>query len=939
MNLLHTKNSREGNANNIKLARPKNYLDLEKNNLDLDPSLDFGFFGFSSGRDSQRDSSASHGRDSHGGSHNHRSLPSGLQPKYWFSPSPSSAEHSRSVLSPSGSSSSSGGSPSIDGDEGPFPLVGLPPLCSRQQTVKTGLQSLLRAEFRNVFPLRAFRQDVVVWSFRRRLVSLWLNHRAEIDAPLPDLTHQAELSRLVLCFQSTEAPRMDLEGFASRMLADLGLFGVEIGNRDYLDLLNSTHARFDHNAAVFISSELISGIKLHLSENFLIFQLRAIKAQLKMEYMDAVPGAIKRLANAVQECLTKFYVLNDNELHAEILRLDADPNDDGVYPSLMSCDRAFLERVFSNRDLDRRMAIINELINLGPTFINIFRRHRLILIRIWAAKIRPRVAVRAPIHREVHNPRQLAGVGGPVRRRQRLQNNPRERLIGQLRERKFSKTVLDRAVLRVTGQQHIVDAYRGFLFTIKAHNNAFPDSQIKQFNILPTGRDSVSYMRLDVRNVRCLLGQPSKRGVTLDQVFDFEKIGINAADVASINTDGFGVSVTTEVRGPHKYPNVKSDFMKNEAANAPLTNVRHKIRGVAHLEEVEPVSLRERLNGARVISIDPGIKNPLVGWKWPDDDAGRIFDRQGQSFATVQEAHSSIKDPKVKNLTSSRWRTLTGEKEWTKKELFFRTEHNMTEVINALANGHNMEAYLTEYMRYFRRIFNYYSKPMLRKWRFRRYCLQQRAMASVHNEFSLDYEHGRIPKLDDQLRKQADKKYRRERRNQRPAPPAPVKAPVFAVEAPGFRNVRGNPPVPGRKFYKKFAREGLVVFIPKFNTTQACNRCHNRVEYEQQLSFYTSCNHRKKMMFTDVGRSHRLCKMKKKLHCELRDDDFWRSCFCPERARVYYDGRIGVCNNCQEGHRSYVERDVNAARNMGLVLFQYSETGERPEWNRVRFEH
>ena len=104
--------------------------------------------------------------------------------------------------------------------------------------------------------------------------------------------------------------------------------------------------------------------------------------------------------------------------------------------------------------------------------------------------------------------------------------------------------------------------FKLFLDTIKMPNHIRPEHQIKVFNILPIGRDTVAYVHLDARTVHRLLGCLTYSDPTLADVFDFEKLGIDANSVASISTDGYGVSATGEVDRAYYLPNKHEDFDK-----------------------------------------------------------------------------------------------------------------------------------------------------------------------------------------------------------------------------------------------------------------------------------------------------------------------------------------------------------------------------------------
>ena len=365
--------------------------------------------------------------------------------------------------------------------------------------------------------------------------------------------------------------------------------------------------------------------------------------------------------------------------------------------------------------------------------------------------------------------------------------------------------------------------------------------------------------------------------------------------------------------------------------------------GMVHLEDVSSDSLKRRIGNSRVVGIDPGIKCPLVSWTFPDDPDDCQQDLVGETFDSINDAQNSIQDPTVTKMTLCHWRKLTGELEFQKKVQHFRQHYNTKEIIDLLSSATTTKDYLVIYLTSFTRIFEFTALPMWRKWRFRWYALKQRAYAGVANKLAVSSKLPLVPRLNDCARKQADA----ERRTHRHMEACTNKTqnlnthskPVFAFESPGFGNVRHNAPVPGKGFCKKLARVGLVVLVPKQNTTIACNRCNNCLKYGNNLSRHVSCNHQKRTMTTTIGKNGALCKAKKKIHCLLENGESTRSCFCTAKNLTYYDGRIGVCHHCQEGCPKYVEQDVNAAKNMGQVLFYYAGTGQQPGWNTAQLPH
>ncbi|KAI3629800.1 hypothetical protein MIR68_011235 [Amoeboaphelidium protococcarum] len=224
-----------------------------------------------------------------------------------------------------------------------------------------------------------------------------------------------------------------------------------------------------------------------------------------------------------------------------------------------------------------------------------------------------------------------------------------------------------------------------------------------------------------------------------------------------------------------------------------------------------------------------------------------------------------------------------------------------------MAQSNTCQQYLDVYIRYFEDVYAFYSRSFHRNWRFRRFCATKSAFGKVINMM-----YGRpkppVPKINDRRRGKAAKKRKRELRKSNGKFSPPDKPPVIALGDAGVKHVRGNPPVPVRKFAFEFSRRALVVITPEFHTSKQHSLCHADLQWEHEVVM--RCRHKKaKKILPGRRRAQTVC--------IKADGPEILSYECPDRFNRRVQSRFGVCPNCQNtGCDVFVDRDVNAYRSL-----------------------
>ena len=261
---------------------------------------------------------------------------------------------------------------------------------------------------------------------------------------MPDLVRQSDFYKLLLSLNKAHSSK--LQGCALALKTQLTTTALEANNLDFVGLLQKTEATYGNSIVGYMARDMIKNIKLHFSENWSIYQLQAIQAELSLELPNTDRSIIIRVACAIQECITKCYATDQSHLEQSIQQLAVDFYNQTADQTLLSCKQEVLMKIFQYHSVENRNAIIQELASLGLIFHRLYRKHRMIVLKIWAADLSPIQRDWRPVHREVTNPHSLGSTGVRMHRKKPA-SAPRAATSSGEHKYKFGKTQFDKAVV------------------------------------------------------------------------------------------------------------------------------------------------------------------------------------------------------------------------------------------------------------------------------------------------------------------------------------------------------------------------------------------------------------------------------------------------------------------------------------------------------------
>ncbi|KAI3652910.1 hypothetical protein MP228_002335 [Amoeboaphelidium protococcarum] len=130
-------------------------------------------------------------------------------------------------------------------------------------------------------------------------------------------------------------------------------------------------------------------------------------------------------------------------------------------------------------------------------------------------------------------------------------------------------------------------------------------------------------------------------------------------------------------------------------------------------------NLEQRLDGTRLIGIDPGKKNVLV---WGDEA------NVGGATA-LKESKREFKE--TGRISSGSWQRLALTTEF-EAHLLYINPAEITLMEQEMAQSNSSQQYLGVYIRYFEDVYAFYPKSFHRSWRFRRLCKIKSSVWQCH---------------------------------------------------------------------------------------------------------------------------------------------------------------------------------------------------------------
>ncbi|KAI3645781.1 hypothetical protein MP228_008709 [Amoeboaphelidium protococcarum] len=729
-------------------------------------------------------------------------------------------------------------------------------------------------------------------TFASRLIYLCLNVWNEAGKALPELSHQQYFASMLEYLCNSAFHR---DNDHTRMLSET--IAPQVRQR----LRHESLIGPNPNLYVFQARKIIQAISWHLTETIWVYQKKVIKAQ--MEAFNVKGRRLTVFLQLLNSLLTEEAVNTMEHFGGEYLEID--PATQIHLPP--DYDAGEDQETIAQQDA----AIKDELLQLLQVeevrhLVSLHRHH---LLDIVTTSFQDKAPRKRYSKRKYESSRQLKGSIGFKRQKS-----------GKLKQRDTHHTYMPsrahHAFQNQEGQKVLVQYLMYLRQTLK-------ELGLSSFKIFPTGTDVPRHISFDNRVLaqwgfgQYHLGDQSEEKEEHVQTQEEEKqcilklkyLGLqqrmaNSQDV-SISSDGFACSVSVSGQGGKAYANEAKD-LERKARN---TDVSQVDVGAFALENCR--NLAQRLDGTRLIGIDPGKKNVLV---WGDE-------ANVEGANTQKEAKREFKD--TGRISSGYWQRLALTTEF-EAHLQYSKPAEITLMEQEMAQSNNSQKYLGVYIRHFEDVYAFYSKSFHRNWRFRRFCATKSAFGNVINMM-----HGRpkppVPKINDLHRGRAAKKRKRELRKSHGTLLPPDKPPVIALGDAGVKHVRGNPPVPVRKFAFELSRRALVVITPEYHTSKQHSICHADLHWEHEVVLKCRDKKVKKIL---PGR-HRAQTV-----CIKADGPEILSHECPDRFNRRVQSRFGVCQNCQNtGSDVIVDRDVNAYRSMAQIVRHYAIHGCRPQWN------
>ncbi|KAI3631682.1 hypothetical protein MIR68_010155 [Amoeboaphelidium protococcarum] len=728
-------------------------------------------------------------------------------------------------------------------------------------------------------------------TFASRLIYLSLNVWNEAGKALPELSHQQYFASM-LEYLCNSAFHRDNEH--TRILAET--IAPEVRQR----LRHESLIGPNPNLYVFQARKIIQAITWHLTEAIWVYQKKVIKAQ--MEAFNVKGRRLTVFLQLLNSLLTEEAVNTMEHFGGEYLEIN--PATQIHLPP--DYDAGEDEETIAQQDA----AIKDELLQLLQVeeVRHLVSMHRHHLLDIVTTSFKDRAPRRRYSKRKAQSPSQLHGLIGFKRQKS-----------GKMKQRDTHQTYMPsrahHAFQNQEGQKVLVQYLMYQRQTLK-------ELGLPSFKIFPTGTDVPRHICFDNKvlaqwgfeqyRLGNQLGEESKEEEDQRQcILRLKVLGLQqrmaqSKNVSvSITSDGFACSVSVSDQGGKAYANEASDLQRK----ARSIDVSQVIVGAFALENCR--NLQQRLDGSRLIGVDPGKKNVLV---WGDD-----ADVDGA--ITLKEAKKELKE--TDHISAGYWQRLALTTE-SEAHLLHIKPTEITLMEQDMAQSNTCQQYLDVYIRYFEDVYAFYSRSFHRNWRFRRFCATKSAFGKVINMM-----YGRpkppVPKINDRRRGKAAKKRKRELRKSNGKFSPPDKPPVIALGDAGVKHVRGNPPVPVRKFAFEFSRRALVVITPEFHTSKQHSLCHADLQWEHEVVM--RCRHKKaKKILPGRRRAQTVC--------IKADGPEILSYECPDRFNRRVQSRFGVCPNCQNtGCDVFVDRDVNAYRSMAQIVRHYAMHGSRPQWN------
>lgn len=260
----------------------------------------------------------------------------------------------------------------------------------------------------------------------------------------------------------------------------------------------------------------------------------------------------------------------------------------------------------------------------------------------------------------------------------------------------------------------------------------------------------------------------------------------------TLTTDGYSVHFTLKVRKKQHFyiekghvkpikdcPNGKTDF--DDIKKCKQLPINNGLRFMTSLQKTE----LQKLNAFGRTSCDPGKK--------------LIFS-------------AMLSDGSFVSMSSRRHGHLMMTPQFQKFDQ--REQKKIRRQMDDLSSTRSLEMYLYYFNKYYTSFRSVFTGLDYKRWRFRRFGLQQKVNEIISNELQTGKKTVDNLLFDDHLRKKQKVGKVNSKRNV-----------IYWGDGSVGHNV-GNPPVPNRKLVYALSKKNLVIITPEFKTSLCCSKCH-----------------------------------------------------------------------------------------------------------------
>ncbi|CAO3661638.1 unnamed protein product [Umbelopsis ramanniana] len=468
---------------------------------------------------------------------------------------------------------------------------------------------------------------------------------------------------------------------------------------------------------------------------------------------------------------------------------------------------------------------------------------------------------------------------------------------------------LTRTLLKERNLLSLILSYYKFLRNIRSNCDA------RRFQIFPEHKMTTKYFHLDEQILgelrRYTMVAENKWPIALQrqlyreegseetssmsiwhQIFHLDRLSNKAAtNHIGMSTDGFECSVSfkPQPNESRDRSQSRSSASRNQSRRSTeqeeLIDLSSRSKGMFKLLKLDPQSVQAELESADLIGVDPGLKSLITAVR-----SENLYDKM--------------------QITKGYWVNARLSQAFSKKESRLQ-QRLVKEAIDQLSllkrdSYDQWVAYLAVYYRHFNTLHAWSKLGFYRRWRRTREIATERAYATMKN--TLLCKSSVLPP-------------------QKPiaaAGPLSNRVPLLHQANPKivawgtgcFGNRKGSPPLPVKGLAKYVARFARVIKVDEFRTSITCLCDTRTVDYKTCLSIvsYSDC----------VVIRHRSCTT-----CRAN----YNAGTLINR-RLPWTYTLDTIATRRHDHQAVWHKDVLAAMNMRRIVKSYALTGEKPTWNK-----